>query len=91
MDDHRETLDRMWHIMIDGLDYSDAGKYDKWLEKKGYCARTIRLYDLLMRRAERENLTPDSVDVLYKDYSPQTRTELRYAIRQLEEYRSEMD
>ena len=90
MDNHRETLNRMWHIMTDGLEYSDTGKYDKWLEKKGYCPRTVHLYDLMMRRVENENLTPESVGVLYKDYSSYTRTELRYAIRQLEEYYADM-
>ena len=57
MDNHREVLNCMWHIMTDGLDYSDTGKYDKWLEKKGYSPRTIHLYDLMMRRVEHENLT----------------------------------
>ena len=87
----QETVARMWHILTDGLQYGDTGKYDKWLEDKGYCTRTVKAYDLMMRRVGEEGLTIDSVDIIYKDYSRYTKIALKHAIRMVEEYHAEMD
>ena len=63
-----------------------VGKFRGWLLKKGYARQTAIIYDMNMRRAEREHLTTESVGEIYWGCSHGTRTKLRSAVRMLEEY-----
>ena len=72
----------MWNDEED----SDIGKFLGWLLGKGYADRTARSYDAEMRFAEQENLTIESVNDIYRNFSQGKRTRLRHAVRLLDEY-----
>ena len=59
----------------------ERGLYFDWLHKKGYSDNVIKIYDCLMRRVQEENLTIESIDILYKSYSRTTKERLRRGIR----------
>ena len=65
---------------------SDIGKYLGWLLGKGYSDRTARSYDSEMRFVKQENLTIESVNDIYENFSQGRRARLRHAVRLLDEY-----